>query len=152
MKPKFVLYEKKSFFAQGHRRVCTNKILKEKTEPVLSSCKETVTKVITIHRELPPSILNCAIIKLEYRLKVNFTILWSKDSLWEVILHFLFLRHSSVHMFDYCFVRVVKNLILILSKSFLRTGLALLFGYDIENTKGKRRILYVNNCHHNTVR
>ncbi|KAL7391103.1 hypothetical protein ABVT39_004279 [Epinephelus coioides] len=70
VKPKFILYEKQSFFAQGRRRVCTNEILKEKVEAVEPSRKETVTKVITIPRELPPSILNCSIIKLEYRLKV----------------------------------------------------------------------------------
>ncbi|KAI3372505.1 hypothetical protein L3Q82_022981 [Scortum barcoo] len=71
VKPKFIMYEKKSFFAQGHRRVCTNEILKEKIEAILSSGKDTVTKVITIPEELPPSILNCSIIKLEYRLKVT---------------------------------------------------------------------------------
>lgn len=79
--PKFKLQEKKSFFAQGRRRVFTNDILKEKTTAVASSDKETVTKVITIPRELPPSILNCSIIKLEYRLKVNSAMLCSKDIL-----------------------------------------------------------------------
>ncbi len=73
MKPKFILYEKKSFFAQGRRRVCTAEILKGKVEAIEPSRKETVTKEITIPRELPPSILNCSIIKVEYRLKVNCT-------------------------------------------------------------------------------
>ena len=86
VKPKFVLYEKRSFFAQGRRRLHTNEILKEKGEALESSNKETVTKVITIPRELPPSIMNCSIIKLEYRLKVNCTTLWSS------------LRHSSDFM------------------------------------------------------
>lgn len=71
VKPKFVLYEKKSFFAQGRRRVQTNDILKEKAEAVESGGKEAVTRAITIPTELPPSILNCSIIKLEYRLKVK---------------------------------------------------------------------------------
>lgn len=71
VKPKFILYEKKSFFAQGRRKLSTNVILKEKIEAVASCGQTTVTKVITIPRELPPSILNCSIIKLEYRLKVN---------------------------------------------------------------------------------
>ncbi|XP_070690568.1 arrestin domain-containing protein 3-like [Pempheris klunzingeri] len=79
VKPKFTLYEKRSFFAQGRRRVCTNEILKEKTEAVAPSSKETVTKVITIPRELPPSILNCSIIKLEYRLKVYLDIKCASD-------------------------------------------------------------------------
>uniref|UniRef100_A0A3Q3M4Z5 Arrestin C-terminal-like domain-containing protein n=1 Tax=Mastacembelus armatus TaxID=205130 RepID=A0A3Q3M4Z5_9TELE len=73
VKPKFILYEKRSFFAQGHRKLWTNEILKQKTEAVAPSTSETVTKVITIPRDLPPSILNCAIIKMEYRLKVNYT-------------------------------------------------------------------------------
>lgn len=77
MKPKFVLYEKQSFYAMGHRRISTNEILKEKMESIASSGKETVTKVITIPWELPPSILNCSIIKLEYKLKVNFIQSWS---------------------------------------------------------------------------
>ncbi|XP_028270694.1 arrestin domain-containing protein 3-like [Parambassis ranga] len=80
VKPKFILYEKQSFFAQGHRNVCTHTILKEKAEGVdASSGRKTVTKVITIPRELPPSILNCSIIKLEYRLKVYLDIKFASD-------------------------------------------------------------------------
>ncbi|XP_038559979.1 arrestin domain-containing protein 3-like isoform X4 [Micropterus salmoides] len=79
VKPKFILYEKRSFFAQGHRRVHTQKILKEKVEAVASSSKETVTRVIPIPRELPPSILNCSIIKLEYRLKIHLDIKCASD-------------------------------------------------------------------------
>lgn len=75
MKPKFVLYEKQSFFAQGKRKVHTHDILKEKAEVVESSKKETVTQVIHLPAELPSSILNCSIIKLEYRLKVKPIIL-----------------------------------------------------------------------------
>lgn len=104
VKPKFVLYDKRSFFAQGRRRVHTNEILKDEVEILESSNKETVTKVITIPRELPPSILNCSIFKLEYRLKVNCIILWSS------------LRRSSDYMLDYlcltqsCRCRVQINL------------------------------------------
>uniref|UniRef100_A0A3Q3J5R1 Arrestin C-terminal-like domain-containing protein n=1 Tax=Monopterus albus TaxID=43700 RepID=A0A3Q3J5R1_MONAL len=79
VKPKFILYEKRSFFAQGHRKLLTNEILKEKIEAVASSGKVTVTKVITIPRELPPSILNCSIIRLEYRLKVHLDIKCASD-------------------------------------------------------------------------
>uniref|UniRef100_UPI0037E75EB6 arrestin domain-containing protein 3-like n=1 Tax=Semicossyphus pulcher TaxID=241346 RepID=UPI0037E75EB6 len=79
VKPKFTLYEKRSFFAQGRRRVHTTVILKDKLEAVASSGKETVTKVITIPRELPPSILNCSIIKLEYRLKIHLDIKCAAD-------------------------------------------------------------------------
>ncbi|KAG7243964.1 hypothetical protein INR49_006122 [Caranx melampygus] len=79
VKPKFILYEKRSFFAQGRRRVYTNEILKGKTEAVAPSSRETVTKVISIPRELPPSILNCSIIKLEYRLKIQLDIKYAID-------------------------------------------------------------------------
>lgn len=71
VKPKFTLYWKQSFFAQGKRRVHTHDVLKEKAEAVESSQKETVTQLIKLPVELPPSILNCSIIKLEYRLKVK---------------------------------------------------------------------------------
>lgn len=72
VKPKFILYQKHSFFAQGHRTVYTHDILKDKAEAVeASSGRKTVTKVITIPGDLPPSILNSHIINLEYRLKVN---------------------------------------------------------------------------------
>ncbi|XP_019956412.2 arrestin domain-containing protein 3-like [Paralichthys olivaceus] len=79
VKPKFTLYEKKSFFAQGRRRVHTKEILKDKIEALASSSKDTVTKVMSIPRELPPSILNCSIIKLEYRLKLCLDIKCTKD-------------------------------------------------------------------------
>nr|XP_061803932.1 arrestin domain-containing protein 3-like [Nerophis lumbriciformis] len=70
LKPKFVLYEKQSFFAQGHRKLCTQDILKERLETIEPDQKEIVKKVIPIPRNLPSSILNSAIIKLEYRLKI----------------------------------------------------------------------------------
>lgn len=79
VKPKFTLYEKRSFFAQGRRRVHTNDILKEKLESIDSSDKKTVTKAITIPKDLPPSILNCSIIKVEYRLKVQLDIKCASD-------------------------------------------------------------------------
>ncbi|KAF3850934.1 hypothetical protein F7725_012706 [Dissostichus mawsoni] len=79
VKAKVILYEKKSFFAQGRRRVCTKEILKEKMEAVASSNKETVVKVMNIPRELPSSILNCSIIKLEYRLKVHLDVQYASD-------------------------------------------------------------------------
>ncbi|XP_033974196.1 arrestin domain-containing protein 3-like [Trematomus bernacchii] len=79
VKAKVILYEKKSFFAQGSRRVSTKEILKEKMEAVSSSNKETVVKVMNIPRELPSSILNCSIIKLEYRLKVHLDVKYASD-------------------------------------------------------------------------
>ncbi|KAF3695886.1 Arrestin domain-containing protein 3 [Channa argus] len=74
VKPKIILYEKRSFFAQGHRKLQTNEIHKEKIEAIASSSDETVTKVLTVPTHLPPSILSCSIIKLEYRLKIYLDI------------------------------------------------------------------------------
>ncbi|XP_008299396.1 arrestin domain-containing protein 3-like [Stegastes partitus] len=80
VKPKFILYEKLSFFAQGRRKLRTHEMVKEKAEAVAaSSGKTTVTKLITIPPELLPSILNCAIIKLEYRLKIQLDIKYATD-------------------------------------------------------------------------
>lgn len=80
VKPKFLLYEKRSFFAQGRRRVHTNNILKDKMKPIAPSCREVGTQVITIPPELPSSNLNCSIIKVEYRLKVSHCLCFSQTS------------------------------------------------------------------------
>ncbi|KAM9821912.1 arrestin domain-containing protein 3-like isoform 1-T1 [Syngnathus typhle] len=79
LKPKFELYRKQSFFAQGHRRVHTEEIVKDKLESVNGRSKEVLKKVITIPRNIPPSILNSSIIKLEYRLKIYLDVKYAKD-------------------------------------------------------------------------
>ncbi|KAJ8262988.1 hypothetical protein COCON_G00154450 [Conger conger] len=76
--PKFCLYQKQSFFAQG-RRVHTHNILKEAGEPVSVSTRQTVTKVLTIPHDVSPTILNCKVVHVEYRLKVYLNIPLSKD-------------------------------------------------------------------------
>ncbi|KAM8865226.1 arrestin domain-containing protein 3-like [Synchiropus picturatus] len=79
VEPKFVLYRKKSSFAQGHRNVETKDVLKDKMESVPSGSKEVVKQVITIPDELPSSITNCPIFKLEYRLKVILDVKYATD-------------------------------------------------------------------------
>ncbi|XP_017269164.1 arrestin domain-containing protein 3 [Kryptolebias marmoratus] len=80
VKPKFQLYEKRSYFAQGRRKLETHTILKEKGDDVdSSSSKNTVTKGIGLPSTLSPSILNCSIIKLEYRLKIYLDIKYAAD-------------------------------------------------------------------------
>ncbi|KAM6930314.1 arrestin domain-containing protein 3-like [Xenentodon cancila] len=80
VKPKFVLYEKKSYFAQGHRKVHTKNIYKDKGDAVDStSGKSTVTKALPIPGTLPPSLLNCSIIRLEYKLKIYLDIKCALD-------------------------------------------------------------------------
>ncbi|KAM3611952.1 uncharacterized protein V6R79_026337 [Siganus canaliculatus] len=91
--PKFILYEKKSHFAQGKRRLETKDLLKDKSKEIASGTKETVTKVINIPKELPSSILNCPIIKLEYRMKVELDIKCAVDP--HVKLHVVVLPASD---------------------------------------------------------
>lgn len=71
IKPKYCLYRKHSFFARGKRRVHTKDLLKEVGDAIPPSAEETVTRVITIPRDVEPSILNCNIIKAEHRLRVS---------------------------------------------------------------------------------
>ncbi|XP_055367860.1 arrestin domain-containing protein 3-like [Betta splendens] len=79
VKPRITLYEKQSFIAQRTRTVRPNVIQKEKLASVASSSRETVTRLISIPADLPPSILNSSIIKLEYRLKVHLNIKCASD-------------------------------------------------------------------------
>lgn len=71
IKPKYCIYRKHSFFADGKRRVHTKDLLKEVGEPIPSSSNQNVTRVINIPHDAEPSILNCSIIKVEYRLRVR---------------------------------------------------------------------------------
>uniref|UniRef100_H3DDA7 Arrestin C-terminal-like domain-containing protein n=1 Tax=Tetraodon nigroviridis TaxID=99883 RepID=H3DDA7_TETNG len=69
VKPTFALYERQSFFAQGKRTVHARNILKVMAEAIEGGKKKAVTQLINLPMELPSSIFNCSIIKLEYRLK-----------------------------------------------------------------------------------
>ncbi|MEQ2229776.1 hypothetical protein ILYODFUR_022345 [Ilyodon furcidens] len=75
VKPKFVLDEKKTYNGGEYIKVDNHDILQEKADAIKSRGGTTaVTKVLTIPRQLSPSILICPIIKLEYRLKVYLDI------------------------------------------------------------------------------
>ncbi|KAL2092375.1 hypothetical protein ACEWY4_012173 [Coilia grayii] len=76
---KYSLYEKISFFARQKRKLHIKEILKEEGEPIAQSTRQTITKVITIPPDLTTSILNCRIIKVEYRLKVYLDIPYAID-------------------------------------------------------------------------
>ncbi|XP_031421533.1 arrestin domain-containing protein 3 isoform X2 [Clupea harengus] len=68
--PKFYVYQKQSFFARGRRRVVTKDILKEKGQlPLDSSTRRTLTQNLAIPQEITNSILNCRILRVEYRIK-----------------------------------------------------------------------------------
>lgn len=79
VKPKYCAYKKHSFFAKGKRRVHTKDLLKEVGEPIPPSANEKVSRVITIPHDLEPSILNCNIIKVEYRLRVYLDVKYASD-------------------------------------------------------------------------
>lgn len=69
--PKYIIYQKQSFFAGGERAVYTTQILKEKGEPLVSSTRQNLSKVLVLPTEISTTIQNCRILKVEYRLKVG---------------------------------------------------------------------------------
>lgn len=71
IKPKYCLYRKYSYFANKKRKVETKDILKEEGEAIPHSAGQTVTRIITVPSTVTTSILNCNIIKVEYRLRVG---------------------------------------------------------------------------------
>ncbi|XP_030594070.1 arrestin domain-containing protein 3-like [Archocentrus centrarchus] len=79
IKPKYCLYRKYSYFAKGKRRVETKDILKEEGEEIPSSAGQTVTKIIVIPSAETVSVLNCSIIKAEYRLRVYLDVKYASD-------------------------------------------------------------------------
>lgn len=78
VKPKFILYQKQSFIASKKRTVRTKELLKEKSDPIDPSTEQSVTKVLNIPADTCLSILNCKVLKVEYRLMVGC--LWNQYS------------------------------------------------------------------------
>ncbi|XP_026067173.1 arrestin domain-containing protein 3-like isoform X2 [Carassius auratus] len=79
IKPKFCLYEKHSFLARGKRKLHTRELIKDAGEPIDPNSKKTVTKVLSIPPSLAISILNCRILKVEYRLRVHLDVPYASD-------------------------------------------------------------------------
>ncbi|XP_059192552.1 arrestin domain-containing protein 3-like [Centropristis striata] len=79
IKPKYCVYSKHSFFAEGKRRLNTNDIFKEVGEPIPPSASQNVTRILQIPHDLEPSILNCGIITAEYRLRVYLDVKYASD-------------------------------------------------------------------------
>ncbi|XP_063065710.1 arrestin domain-containing protein 3-like [Engraulis encrasicolus] len=94
--PKFYIYQKQSFFAMKRRRVVTKDILKEKgLNPMQSSTSEIMTQNMTIPKELLPSVLNCRIIKVEYRIKAVLHVSMSRDPEIKLPLIILLQEHTK---------------------------------------------------------
>ncbi|XP_029916934.1 arrestin domain-containing protein 3-like [Myripristis murdjan] len=79
IKPKYCVYKKHSFFANKKRRLHTKDLFKEVGQPIPPSTHQRVTQVLTIPADLEPSILNCSIIKAEYRLRVYLDVKYASD-------------------------------------------------------------------------
>ncbi|XP_041793949.1 arrestin domain-containing protein 3-like [Chelmon rostratus] len=77
--PRFYLCEKQTFAAQTKRTVHTNDILFGEGDPVPAEASRTITKVLSIPPQLPPTFLNCRMMKLEYRLKVTLDVPLARD-------------------------------------------------------------------------
>lgn len=73
IRPKYCLYRKYSYFAKHKRKVETKDILKEVGDEIPPSAGQTVTRILTIPPSACPSILNCSILKNEYRLRVRLS-------------------------------------------------------------------------------
>ncbi|CAN9513317.1 unnamed protein product [Ophioblennius macclurei] len=76
---KYSLYTKHSFFANSRRKLHTKEILKEVGELIPPSAGQTIKKIITIPADLGVSILNCDILRVEYRLKVYLDVKYGSD-------------------------------------------------------------------------
>uniref|UniRef100_A0A674MV40 Uncharacterized protein n=1 Tax=Takifugu rubripes TaxID=31033 RepID=A0A674MV40_TAKRU len=89
--PRFYLCEKQTFAAQSARMVHTDNFLFGTGECVPAQASRTVTMVLSVPPDLPPTFFNCCLMKLEYRLKVLtfsfvFMFIWSRSflrSLWQ---------------------------------------------------------------------
>ncbi|KAM9744606.1 uncharacterized protein ACNS7B_011754 [Menidia menidia] len=79
IKPKYCIYSKHSFFARGKRRVHTYDLIKEVGAPIPPSTSEKVTQIINVPHDAEPSILNCSILKAEYRLRVYLDVKYASD-------------------------------------------------------------------------
>ncbi|TRY85486.1 hypothetical protein DNTS_015649 [Danionella cerebrum] len=77
--PKYVIYQKQSFFAGGQRTVYTKNILKVKGEPLQSSSRHNLVRALSLPPEISPSINNCRVLKVEYRLKVILDISFTQN-------------------------------------------------------------------------
>lgn len=92
--PTIYLCEKQTFLAQTKGNVYTHEIKLGEGVPVTASSTNSVSRVLSIPRHLHPTIFNCPLIKLEYKLKVILDAPMAKNQ--EILLPFvLFLNESK---------------------------------------------------------
>lgn len=75
--PKFYLCEKQTVVAQSKRMVHTNDMFFGAGDSVPAQTSRSMTKVISIPPQLPPTFFNCCMMKLEYRLKVPGSVMYN---------------------------------------------------------------------------
>ncbi|KAM8866107.1 arrestin domain-containing protein 3-like [Synchiropus picturatus] len=68
--PKFLFCEKQTFAAQSRRMTHANEIPFGTGDSVSALCSGTITNILRVPPNLPPTFLNCSMMNLEYRLKV----------------------------------------------------------------------------------
>ncbi|XP_016898517.1 arrestin domain-containing protein 3-like [Cynoglossus semilaevis] len=72
--PKFYLSETQTFVADSKRVVHTNDVLFGSGDCVPAESRQTVTRVLSIPPQTPPTFFNCSMMRLEYRIKVSLDV------------------------------------------------------------------------------
>ncbi|XP_048843095.1 tyrosine-protein phosphatase non-receptor type 23-like isoform X6 [Brienomyrus brachyistius] len=77
--PKLAVDQILSFSAEGRAKVCTHRVLKHVGEPIPANMPQTLILVLKLPPNLPASIPNCRIIRVEYFLKVYLDVPLASD-------------------------------------------------------------------------
>ncbi|XP_027134334.1 arrestin domain-containing protein 3 [Larimichthys crocea] len=77
--PKYRFYMKQSFFVKRKKKVSTQEIQREVGDAIPPSTSPTVTRILTIPPDTNATILNCAIIKVEYKVVIYLDIKYALD-------------------------------------------------------------------------
>lgn len=72
LKPKYKLDKKITYIAHSSTKTERDTIFKEEGSPIPSKDHQTVTQELRIPMSLPPTILFCKILRVEYKLKVLY--------------------------------------------------------------------------------
>ncbi|KAG8012098.1 Arrestin domain-containing protein 3 [Nibea albiflora] len=79
IRPKYCFYMTQSFFVKTKRKLLTQEIQREVGDVIPSSTSPTVIRILTIPPDMKPSILNCEIIRVEYKVKIYLDIKYALD-------------------------------------------------------------------------
>ncbi|XP_029106409.1 arrestin domain-containing protein 3-like isoform X2 [Scleropages formosus] len=67
--PKFCVTQKQNFYANGRRNLYMKKVVKAVGKPIPGKSQQMLVQVLDLPRDLSVSILNCKILKVEYKLR-----------------------------------------------------------------------------------